>query len=160
MPRGLWDPPGPGIEPMSPASAGGILNCWNTREVFGAFLDFFKIFTWQPLKAVMNPQVIRRKMGVRDIQLVRVGSEPAPEPCCPVPSLVLLLTSTRGADALLRVFCCGSACCQLPGDVTSSLRVSPASRSLPCPQSRSTPADSAAPNDVKLFSTCSVRSDI
>ena len=121
---------------------------------------FFKICTWQPLKAVMNPQVIRRKMGVRDIQLVLVGSEPAPEPCCPVPSLVLLLTSARGADALLRVFCCGSACSQLPGDVTSSVRVSPASRSPPCSQSRSTPADSAAPNDVKLLSTRSVRSDI
>ena len=32
--RGMWDPPGPGIEPMSPALAGGFLTT-ATREVPG-----------------------------------------------------------------------------------------------------------------------------
>ena len=98
---------------------------------------FFKIITWQPLKGVINPQVNQRKLGVRDIQLVRARSEPSPEPCCPAPNLVLLLISAHGGDALLRVFCGGSSCSQLPGDVISSLRGRTSVPVTPLPQSRS-----------------------
>lgn len=121
---------------------------------------FFKIITWQPLKGVINPQVKRRKLGVRDIQLVRVRSEPSPEPCCPVPHLIPLLISARGGDALLSVFCCGPVCSQLPGDVISSLRVRTSIPVTPLPQLRSIPADSAAANDIQVFSACLTRSDI
>ena len=33
--RGMWDLPGPGIEPVSPALAGGFLTTVSTREVPG-----------------------------------------------------------------------------------------------------------------------------
>ena len=35
----MWDLPEPGIEPMSPASAGGFLKHWTTRVVLSSSFD-------------------------------------------------------------------------------------------------------------------------
>ena len=37
LPCSLWDLPGQGIKPMSPALAGGFLTTWTTREVLLSF---------------------------------------------------------------------------------------------------------------------------
>ena len=42
---GLWDLPGPGVEPVSPALAGGFFTPWATREAQqGCFFFFFLFF--------------------------------------------------------------------------------------------------------------------
>ena len=51
--RGMWDLPGPGIEPMSPALAGGFLTTVppgksNLSLLFGSCIDFYFFVTLNP----------------------------------------------------------------------------------------------------------------
>ena len=48
----MWDPPGPGIEPVTPAFAKQIPNQWTTREaLFFADFFFFKYIEFHELSA-------------------------------------------------------------------------------------------------------------
>ena len=58
LPQGMWNPPGPGVEPVSPRTGRQVLNHWTTREVLSvlSLISFyFHISFWSKDTAKVIP---------------------------------------------------------------------------------------------------------
>ena len=56
----MWDLPGPGLKPVSLVLAGGILNCWTTREapLFLSFIDIQLIYSVVLVSSVQQSESV------------------------------------------------------------------------------------------------------